>query len=51
MRKVYATVEVPDYIKTAKEADRWVWEKMKRALEMQMIELLPEFEVYQLAER
>ena len=48
MKKAYAVVEVPDETKTAKEADDYIWEKMKRAIEMQMLELLPRVEVYKL---
>ena len=51
MKKVHATVEVPDEIKTVEEADEWIWEKMKRAVEMGMIELLPNVDVYQVRER
>ena len=50
-KNAYATFSVPDEIKTPKEAEIYIWEQMKRAVKMRMIELLPEFSIYQLEER
>jgi len=47
-RLAYAVVEVPVEIKTVKEADDWVWEQMKRAVDLRDVILLPSVKVYQL---
>lgn len=49
-KRAYAVVEVPDEVKTLKEANDYVWEKMKRAVEKGWIMLLPTIDIYQLEE-
>ena len=50
-KKAYAIVyKIPDEVTTVKEANNWLWEKMKRAVEKGWIELLPSIDIYDFAE-
>lgn len=50
-KKAYAIVyEIPDEVTTLKEANDWLWDKMKKAVEKGWIELLPRIDIYEFAE-
>lgn len=48
MKKAYAIFQIPEEIKTEKEAEEYIWKKMVDAVEKGFIELLPDFEVHKM---
>lgn len=48
MKKAYVIFQVPEEIKTEKEAEKYIWEKMVAAVEKGSIELLPDFDIHQI---
>ena len=48
MKKAYVVFQIPEEIKTEKEAEKYVWDRMVTAVEKGLIELLPDFDVHQI---
>ena len=48
LKKAYVIFQVPEEIKTEKEAEKYVWDKMVAAVEKGSIELLPDFDIHQI---
>ena len=48
LKRAYVIFQVPEEIKTEKEAEKYVWDKMVAAVEKGSIELLPDFDMHQI---
>jgi len=48
LKKAYVIFQVPEEIKTEKEAEKYIWDKMVAAVEKGSIELLPDFDIHQI---